>query len=433
MSTAKPERAPKPTDMPTQKPKQRRSSIARHWQASDARALSQLAVQATLGVTEMVEGVHQSVWRRLGLAKPEQPQASGISGLVFRSVKGGTKLVGLGLDMMLRGLEPWLVQSLAGPVSSPEREAVLAALNGVMGDHLQASSNTLATPMSLRWQGQVLQEAPQSWPAAAAVQGKVLLLLHGLCMNDLQWRPPGDKQLHGGHAQALCDAGGMTPVFLRYNSGLHISQNGHLLASQLELLCRRWPRAIDELQVLAHSMGGLLLRSAYQSALSQGMLWPARLSRVYFLGTPHHGAPLERAGNWIDVLLGSSSHSAPFAKLGQLRSAGITDLRYGNLLDSDWHGQERFARRPDQREHLPLPARVDCFAIAATTAAKRSPLAERLIGDGLVPLSSALGEHEDPARCLHFAPERQWIAFRTGHLALLHDPAVTKQLLLWQG
>lgn len=156
-----------------------------------------------------------------------------------------------------------------------------------------------------------------------------------------------------------------------------------------------------------------------------------QLKHLVFLGTPHHGAPLERAGNWIDVLLGSTPYSRPFAKLGQLRSAGVTDLRYGHVLDADWQGHDRFRRQPDRRTPLPLPETVACFTVAATLAARRSAVADRLIGDGLVPLPSALGQHDDAQRQLHFAPSHQHIAHRTSHMQLLGSPQVTRQLLKW--
>ena len=120
-----------------------------------------------------------------------------------------------------------------------------------------------------------------------------------------------------------------------------------------------------------------------------------------FLGTPHHGAPLERAGNWIDMLLGTTRSTAPFARLVRLRSAGITDLRHGNLLDRDWHGHDRFQRQTDSRQPVPLPEGIACNAVAATTAAGPGRRAV-LPGDGLVPLRSALGQHDDPRRRLMF-------------------------------
>ena len=159
--------------------------------------------------------------------------------------------------------------------------------------------------------------------------------------------------------------------------------------------------------------------------------WLRHLKNIVFLGTPHHGAPLERAGNWVDVILGSTSYSAPFAKLGQLRSAGITDLRYGHLQDSDWRGHNRFHRKPDSREPLPLPDCVACFTVAATLSPQRGRLADRLIGDGLVPLHSALGQHEEPERSLVFAKDAQHIAYRTGHMALLSRPEVAQQMVQW--
>jgi pimeloyl-ACP methyl ester carboxylesterase len=278
--------------------------------------------------------------------------------------------------------------------------------------------------MHLRFRNETLNF--EALPARADLNGKVLLLIHGLCMSDRPWQTPGTD-----HGAALAATLNYTPIYLRYNSGLHISQNGHQLAAQLEQLVMHWPVPLEELTVVAHSMGGLLIRSAVYDAQQQGMRWPARLKNIVFLGTPHHGAPLERAGHWVDVLLASTPFSAPFAQLGQLRSAGITDLRYGHVLDVDWQRHDRFHRQPDCRQPVPLPEGVACYAVAATTATQRSALVDRLLGDGLVPLHSALGEHADPQRTLAFAKPSQFIAYRTSHLALLSSPAVTRQMVTW--
>ena len=399
----------------------------RHLRVSDLRAVAQLATQATAGVTRMAEGVHQSVWSTLGMPGGKAPgQTRGLTGLVYQSVQAVTQLVGKSLDTVLTRLEPLLASADDALPDSPEREAVLAALNGVLGDRLLASNNPLATPMTLRHQGAVLNW--QASPALPHATGKVLLLIHGLCMNDLQWQTQGSTADHGTE---LAAALGYTPVYLRYNSGLHTSQNGHQLAALLEQLSQHWPTPIEELTVVAHSMGGLLIRSACFYAQQAGLRWPAHLKNIVFLGTPHHGAPLERAGNWVDVILGSTPFSAPFAKLGQLRSAGITDLRYGHVLDQDWQGHDRFRRKPDSRQPVPLPEGVACYTVAATGAAQRSLLADRLLGDGLVPLHSALGEHDDAQRSLAFSKTSQYIAYRTSHLALLSSPEVTRQMLTW--
>jgi pimeloyl-ACP methyl ester carboxylesterase len=222
-------------------------------------------------------------------------------------------------------------------------------------------------------------------------------------------------------------------VYLRYNTGLHISQNGRSLAAQLAQLLGDRPHPVTELAVVAHSMGGLVMRSAIHCAQQEGAGWLKGLKHLVFLGTPHHGAPLERTGHWVELLLGKTPYSAPFAKLVQLRSAGITDLRYGFVADADWLGKDRFRRAPDTRQHVPLPEGVACHAFAATLAGQRSAVADRLVGDGLVPLPSALGQHDDPARSLVFDRSSQRIAYRTHHNALLTSPEVGQQLLEWLG
>lgn len=395
---------------------------------SDLRGTARLAVQATAGVTRIVEGVHQSVLTRLGLPGWAGPgQSRGLTGMVYRGIHGVTHLVDQGLQATLLRLEPWLDrvmpgQDADGPLA--ERDAVLSALNGVMGDRLAADANPLALDMELRQDGQALDL--DALRASSAATGKLLLLVHGLCMNDRQWLRAGHD--HGLH---LARSLGYTPVHVRYNTGLHTSVNGRQLADLIERLVAAWPVPLEAFSVLAHSMGGLVVRAACHSGNQAGHSWPRQLQRIVFLGTPHHGAPLERAGHWVDGLLGSSSFSRPFSRLARLRSAGITDLRYGHVLDEDWQGHDRFRRQPDRRTVLPLPSGVACFTVAATLAARRSRVADRLLGDGLVPLHSALGVHDDPARCLAFPRAHQYLAFRTGHMDLLSDAGVADRLVQW--
>ena len=403
-----------------------------HFRPSDLRGVAQLATQATRGVTRIVEGVHQSVWRTMGVpGGTEKGQTRGLTGMVYKTIHGVTALVGQGVDAALARVLLRLEPSGPAQPGSPQRETVLAILNGVTGDHLAATGNPLATPMTLRHQGHALQWDVEPRPAhLAGASPKVLLMIHGLCMNDLQWHTEKDGVVVD-HGETVAATLGYTPVYVRYNSGLHTSQNGQLLAAQLEQLALHWPVPLEDLTVLVHSMGGLLIRSAVHVARQQGQIWPGRLKSIVFLGTPHHGSPLERAGNWVDTLLGSTPFTAPFARLGKLRSAGITDLRHGYVLDADWQGHDRFHRKPASRQPLPLPEGVACYAVAATLAARRSALADRLTGDGLVPLHSALGQHDEAGRSLVFAKDSQWIAFNTGHMELLSRPEVTRQNLHW--
>ncbi|MDP3134700.1 MAG: alpha/beta hydrolase [Burkholderiaceae bacterium] len=402
----------------------------RHFRVSDVRAAAQLATQATQGIVNITEGVHQSVLRTLGASNRRGPErTTGLTGMVYGGVRGITGLVGRGLDAALAGLLPNPAPGTPQHPDSPEREQALAVLNGVLGDRLAAAQNPLALDMAFRFNGHSWATG-QPLPAGTHASGHVLLTIHGLCMNDRQWHWQGHD-----HGAWLAEALGCTRLNLRYNSGLHISDNGQQLAELLEHLVTTWPVALTRLTLLTHSMGGLVARSAHAAAVRSGHTWPQRLKDLVFVGTPHHGSPLERAGHWVDTLLAATPFTAPFVRLGQLRSVGIIDLRHGHVLPQDWSGQpsqpRALGRHADTRAPLPLPEGVNCFAVAATLAARSSLVADRLVGDGLVPLHSALGQHNDPRKHLQFAPSHLRVVYGTGHLELLSSPAVARQLLAW--
>jgi len=332
-----------------------------------------------------------------------------------------TRLVGGGVDALLGLLASELSAAPAAP-PIPAREALLAALNGVVGDHLAATGNPLAIRMSLRIGGRAL-DLSDAGPALQvdAPGSRLLVLVHGLCMSDLQWSRKGHD-----HGQTLARELGLTPLYLHYNSGRHISENGREFAVLLERLVAQWPVPVRELAIVGHSMGGLVARSACQHAAEQRHAWLASLRKLVFLGTPHHGAPLERGGRLVDGALGLSPYVRPFARLGKARSAGITDLRYGNLRDADWQGRDRHAQRRDDRLPTPLPRGVAAFAVAATLAERPGRLHRAVIGDGLVPLASALGEHRDPALALDIPAQRRGVVAACAHLDLLcHDEVHT--------
>jgi len=396
---------------------------------SDLRSIVHLATQATSKITSIVEEVHQSAWSTMGFPGGETPgKTRGITGLVYKAVRDVTQLTGQGADTMMGGLQQLFESTENDTPGSPRREAFLSVVNGVMGNRLIEDKSSFAIPMSLRYREQTLNW--QSPPPLTGALSKVLLLIHGLCMDDLQQH--GRRSNNAiEYGEALASALDYSPVYLRYNSGLHISQNGRELSDQLEQLVTCWPSAIEDLSVIAHSMGGLLIRSALYYAKQAGLHWPDKIGNIVFLGTPHHGAPLERAGNWLDEILGSTPYTKPFVALSQLRSAGITDLRYGNVLHEDWHGHNRFHLKPDTRQLTPLPEAVGCHTVAATLAEKRGVLADHLVGDGVVPLLSALGQHKEVKRSLFFSKSSQMITYQTNHMDILNSPEVLDQITLW--
>lgn len=387
----------------------------------DLRGASRLAIEATRSVTNLVEAMHLTIGGGPAvLGRPLEAPTRALTGLVYGSIRGVTKLVGASIDRALTQLAPLVREGTPGP----EREAVLAVLNGVLGDYLTATGNPLAIQMQLRQGGHPLEPRRRALRALLPKAGrKLLLLVHGSCLNDRKW-----LRLGHDHGAALARDLGYTPVYLLYNSGLHISTNGRAFAALLEELVAEWPAQLDELVIVGHSMGGLVARSACHYAEAAAHHWRPRLDKLVCLGSPHHGAPLERGGNWIDLLLGVSRYSAPLARLGKIRSAGVTDMRFGFVLDEHWEGRERFAHGGDPRRTLKLPEGVECYAIAASTAPGPR---RKLTGDGLVSVDSALGRHRKPELTLAFPEAHQWIGFGMGHFELLNRSEVYATLRCW--
>ena len=399
-----------------------------HLRLSDIRGYSQLAIDATVGVTDLVEAMHQTIIRTPGiLGKPTKDRTRGVTGLVYKIVRGVTRGVGSGIDVVLRRMIPLLKES----DSSAQREAILAALNGVLGDHLVAKENPLRIDMQLRHEGRALVLAPDALAKAIPdANGKILLLVHGLCMGDRQWLRKG----HDHGAELRSDLG-VTTIYVNYNTGLPVAHNGRALTAKLETLLAAWPVPVERLDILGYSMGGLVTRSACHYAQLADADWLQRLRKIVFLGTPHHGAPLERGGNWLNVALDVSPYTAAFSRLAKIRSAGITDLRYGHLLDEEagrddeitTPARDRFTAAADTRLPVPLPDGVTCYAIAGVIADDPGHLTS-VVGDGLVLKDSALGHHGDPEHSLPIPETRQWIGYGMHHLDLLDRPDIYRKL-----
>lgn len=309
-------------------------------------------MHATTGVTDVVQAMHARIASGPAmLGTPLALPARLVTGIAYGNVRLVTRLVGELSDRLLHELAPLLGESTPGP----EREAILSALNGVFGDWLAQTHSPLAITMRLRREG---------------IGPKTVVLVHGSAMSDRQWL----RREHD-HGAALARDDAWAPVYVHYNSGLPIVENGRLLARLLDEL-----DDVRDIALLGHSMGGLVARAACHAAEAEGRPWRTKLRSLVTLGTPHLGAPLERFGQLVATLLPISSYSAPLASLAKLRSAGITDLGCGL--------------------ELPLPAGVACHAIAAGN-------------DLLVPIASAHGSFP-AARCA--------IVPGLGHLDLLCSP-----------
>ena len=389
---------------------------------SDLQGITRLITDATVGITDLVEAMHKRIVHPPFLpSTPIQHLITKIASISYKSIRWSTQLIGISTDRVLGTFV-----SLSPKIkTTDEREAMRAALNGVIGDYLQKTENPLQIIMQFRHHAKAidLKSLKKTYPA---INGKILLMVHGSCMNDLQWT----RKDHN-HGTAIANELHKTPIYLHYNSGLHISTNGQHLNELLEKLILSWPVPIEELTIISHSMGGLVSRSAMYYGQLQKKLWTKHLKKIVFLGTPHHGSPLEQAGNYVDVVLEAVPYAKPFARLGKIRSAGVTDLRYGNLLDEDWQNKDRFEMQKDQRQNVALPKQVACYSIAAVIGKASTAGVSQLLGDNMVRVKSALGQHKNPTKDLHFKKENTWIAYESNHLDLLSKPEIYNRIKKW--
>ncbi|MFN2519375.1 MAG: esterase/lipase family protein [Jatrophihabitantaceae bacterium] len=384
-------------------------------------------------LADVAAAVHHSLAERVfGLlgapGAPVRAMHDAIAGVAYGSARLGVRVV------------PSAAGGVASAMRSPEAQSALdaargrfafGAINGFWGDRLAEQLPSLAPPMRLRTHEGRLRRAPVNvvHDVGAAATGRVVVFLHGLCESDLSWWLGAEK--HWGernvtYGSLLRDADGWTPLYLSYNSGLHISANGRELADQLETLATSWPVPLTEIALVGHSMGGLVARSAGHQGTEFGHAWVSALRHIVGLGVPHLGAPLERFVNAGTHALDRLPETRPFATWLNRRSVGIKDLRYGAVLEADWVGVDPDERLRDRCTPATLLPGVAYSCVSATLS--RNPHGI-LAHDLLVAHSSSTGAGR--TRRIEFDPQRSFHLGRKHHFALLGDPLVYDQLRHW--
>ncbi|HLT34660.1 MAG TPA: alpha/beta hydrolase [Enhygromyxa sp.] len=313
------------------------------------------------------------------------------------------------------------------------RDEALAVLNGAIGDRLHDAGSSLAVTMQL-FHGRepwLLEDPPLTVPEAGP---DACLFVHGLMGSERAWRF-GVAEQRGtvDYGAAIAERLEQTAIYARYNTGRHISQNGRELAERLEQLVDVWPEpGLESLTIVAHSMGGLVTRSACHYGLEAGHRWIERLRRVFLLGVPSRGAPLEFLAHVTAFTLETiwNPWTKVIGKVINGRSAGIKDLRHGFVLDEDWRYQDidRLAYPVPKRPREPSHVR---WYVAIGSLGQPGGVAERLLGDGLVRPGSAQGRSLDPRERELLAPAEVRMFEATSHLDLMNDPDVLAQILAW--
>jgi hypothetical protein len=309
---------------------QRRSTVRR----SEVQAIGQLAGEALAAGGALVEQVHLGIAQRAFAHAPASTPVrvvhDGISKAVYAGVRGGLRGVAHagGRLAASRARED-------GPSLSAHPRAALAlgALNGLYGNHVAQRAPALAFDMEIRRHGRaVALKADTVRAAFPDATSRIAVFVHGLGETDHAWRlvagGPGRAD-HRTYGERLQDELSYTPVYVRYNSGLQVSENGRLLAGTLEALVEAWPVGVAELVMIGHSTGGLVSRSACDYGELRGMRFIDAVRHVFCLGTPHLGADLEKGASVLSFALRRLPETRALARFLDARSVGIRDLRPG--------------------------------------------------------------------------------------------------------
>jgi pimeloyl-ACP methyl ester carboxylesterase len=368
----------------------------------EIRALGTLAGEAATGIADQARGVHAAIADRVfgaldaaglpvGPARVTHDAIAAVSQDAARLLTG--VIVHGGALAAAAGWGAWRPDVL--PLGSGARGRVLlGALGGAFGDRLAASGSPLHTPLQLFVDD------------SRGATDRLAVFVHGLGETEAAWRlharrvtPYGDR---------LAAESGVTPVYVRYNSGLPIAASGEQLAAALDALVESWPAPDAEISLIGHSMGGLVARAACHA---EGQArWRDRVRRTIFLGSPHTGAPLARAARAAEGALSRLPETRPFAAPLRTRSAAVRDLADGL--------------------QAPFMESADHFFVSASVSRDPGALSGRLLGDLLVLRRSAWAQDSRTER-LTFDPSHYRHLGGSHHFDLLGHPAISDLIAGW--
>ncbi len=355
-------------------------------------------------IVKPVEGMHRAIaapwFAALGaVGAPVRVAHDLISRVVYGSIRIGAAAVGVGLDTRV------------APDSS-SADPLRAFVNGLWGDALGRHEPRVATAMSVRdSSGAPIPLGPELHAAFPDATGRLVVLVHGLVMTERSWDGTDGNP---GLIRSLEDSPVLTPVAVRYNTGLAVAANGARLASLLEELHARWPQPVQSIALVGHSMGGLVIRSACAAAVHAGHGWIDDVSDVVAIGAPHRGAPLEK---FVDVAargLRVAPQTRPLADFLETRSQGIKDLRAGTIGHLPGIASSDGAQPSHVRHH---------FVAGVITSDPAHPVGA-VVGDLMVrPASSTSAPTLEPTNVA--------VLGGVSHFDLLHEPAVIDHVMGW--
>ncbi|MCR9142929.1 MAG: GPI inositol-deacylase [bacterium] len=353
-------------------------------------------------------------------------------------------------------------------------------LNAIFGDRLEDMQSPMALPMRIyarKGQGdEFVRVDPEGDPGGDALKAcltpttgdsasklpdRVCVFIHGLGSSERTWEirrksRDGAKPAPTSYSKLLARDSGHACVYIRYNTGRHISKNGRELADLLEAFARAYPAKLHEINLIGHSMGGLVSRSAAFYGQAAGHSWIKLLTRNLLLGSPLLGAHQEQIGKLTTDILNAIPlpGTRVTAHFLDFRSDGIQDLGYGYLRDEDWDGSPADDDAPggalkNRRRPVPLLKHARYYLVIGSLSKDPDGIVGGFLGDGIVNRWSARGQsgqnrenyegygspEKNAGNAGDAGPEKTQVASREivglSHTAIPGDPRVYRQVRDW--
>ncbi len=402
--------------------------------------MGRVAGEVLGGATRLVRGIHLAISGtvhdavRAGVGPIATPVLV-TQEVVTRSVYA---LTGLGLSAASRSAgivaEARLRDRDAEPASvhdGPAAHHALAVGLGLLGDRAGDASASLAQPMHVRRRGRTVPLTTAGIDAAHdSVTPAVAVFVHGLFETENAWRL-GTRE-RPSYAARLRDELGLTPVMLRFNTGLRVSDNGLALSELLADLVASWPVPLERIVLVGHSMGGLVIHSALaQASDEEDSAWLSLVTDTVTLGSPHHGSPVARGVDRAASALSRTERTRWAADLLGVRSGGVRDMAFGNVVAADWHGHDP-DDPADRRTHPSPRAGIRHRAVVGVAGGALPARAADALGDVIVPVASAAHAPVESVE-RRFADDGVAVVRGADHLGLLNHAEVHEHLIRWLG
>jgi len=367
-------------------------------------------------VVEPVQGMHRVIssrtFRYLGPpGEPVRAVYEPVTDGIYRTIPRLVRVAGAGAAAALAQRAPEIEPVSRSRIGSGWQ----AAVNALWGDRLVERNNALAVSLTVRSGSQPVGVDRGSLAAAFPdATPHIAVLLHGLGQTERCWS--GGSGDLSGVLGSLVETPGLTPVPVRYNTGLPVARTGDELSHLLSSIRRNWPVEHPVVSLVGYSMGGLVARRSWATAAASGEAWAEEARHLITIGAPHRGSPLARAAAAGAGILKLSRTSRPLGEFLDAQSVGMKNLRDGAGVAEMWGGAvsaNSAGAAAGLREHV----------IAAVVTGDSSHPVGAVAGDLVVRVGSAT------AGTAHAANVR--VLGRRRHFDLMRDPEVTAQVVGW--